>query len=72
MSDNTSIVYNNNVGPIVRTSDVALAVAEAAQIDNPNKEVHIVDRTAYLRIFCDQEMIIKRKTIEECLGKVLF
>ncbi len=66
---NTDIVHNNNVGPIVRAGDVALAVAEAAEIDNPDKEIKVLDQTAYLRISCEQEMIIRRETIEECLGK---
>jgi toluene monooxygenase system protein D len=69
MANNTDIVHNNNVGPIVRIGDVALALAEAAKIDNPNKDVKVLDQTAYLRISCEQEMIINRETIEECLGK---
>jgi len=69
MGNNTDIVHNNNVGPIVRAGDVALAIAEAAEIDNPDKEITVLDQTAYLRISCEQEMIIRRETIEECLGK---
>ncbi len=69
MSSNTDIVHNNNVGPVMRIGDVSLAVAEAAEIDNPDKTVVVQDRTAYLRISCEHEMIIKRDTIEECLGK---
>jgi len=69
MAKNTSIVHNNNVGPIVRAGEVALAVAEAAEIDNPDKEIKVLDQTAYLRISCEHEMIIRRETIEECLGK---
>jgi len=69
MSNNTDMVNNNNVGPIMRSGDVSIAVAEAAEIDNPTKDVVVLDQTAYLRISCDQEMIIKRETIEECLGK---
>ena len=69
MSISGDKVNNNMVGPIVRSGEVASAVAEAAEIDNPDKEVIVLDRTAYLRIYCNQEMIIKRETIEECLGK---
>lgn len=69
MSYNKDIVNNNNVGPIMRAGDVALAVAEAAEIDNPDKDIKVSDQTAYLRISCEQEMIIRRDTIEECLGK---
>jgi toluene monooxygenase system protein D len=69
MSNNTTIVHNNNVGPIVRAGDVALAVIEAAEIDNPNKKIVVNDQIAYYRISCEHDMVIKRKTIEECLGK---
>ncbi len=69
MSNNTDKVYNNNVGPIVRAGDVALAVIEAAEIDNPDKKIVVNDQVAYYRISCEHEMILRRKTIEECLGK---
>lgn len=69
MGSNTDLVNNNNVGPIMRTGDVSLAVAEAAEMDNPDKEIVVLDQTAYLRISCEQEMILRRETIEECLGK---
>jgi toluene monooxygenase system protein D len=69
MAVNGDKVNNNNVGPIMRSGDVALAVAEAAQIDNPDKDIQILDQTAYLRISCEQELILRRETIEECLGK---
>jgi len=69
MSNNTDIVNNNNVGPIVRAGDMALAIIEAAEIDNPDKKITVKDMTAYYRISCEHEMILKRETIEECLGK---
>ena len=62
-------LHNNNVGPVMRAGDMADAVAEAAEIDNPGKEIHVDDKIAYLRIFTDGEMIIRRETVEECLGR---
>ncbi len=62
-------INNNNVGPVVRAGDVAIAIAEAAEIDNPDKEITIVDKLAYLRISADSELILRRETIEECLGR---
>ncbi|RLA24524.1 MAG: monooxygenase [Gammaproteobacteria bacterium] len=62
-------IKNNNVGPVVRAGDVAIAIAEAAEIDNPDKEITVVDKLAYLRISADSELILKRETIEECLGR---
>ena len=60
---------NNNVGPIMRAGDMADAVAEAAEIDNPGKEIKVDDKLAYLRISTDGEMVLRRETIEECLGR---
>lgn len=60
---------NNRVGPIFRGGDVANAAQEAVEMDNPGKEVHIEDRGAYVRIECDHECILTRKSMEEVLGR---
>jgi toluene monooxygenase system protein D len=60
---------NNHVGPVMRQGDLARAVAEAAKIDNPDKTIIVDDKVAYLRIQTDGEMIIRRQTIEETLGR---
>ncbi len=60
---------NNRVGPILRSGDVALAAMEAVEVDNPDKEVRIEDRAAYVRIECDGECILTRRTMEEMLGR---
>lgn len=60
---------NNNVGPIVRAGKLADAIVEAAEIDNPDREITVQDKLAYLRIFTETELILKRTTIEECLGE---
>lgn len=60
---------NNMVGPILRQGEVARAVAEAAALDNPGKQVAVDDKLAYVRVQTDSEMIIRRSTIEEMLGR---
>lgn len=65
----TSSTGNNRVGPVMRNGELASAVAEAAAIDNPGKEISVEDKRAYLRIETDDEMILRRTTIEECLGR---
>ena len=60
---------NNHVGPVVRAGDIASAVVEAAEIDNPEKEISIDDKIAYVRISAEDELILNRETIEECLGR---
>jgi toluene monooxygenase system protein D len=57
------------VGPIVRCGDVADAVAEAAVIDNPSRDVTVEDHTAYLRVQCADECVIRRDTMQETLGR---
>lgn len=60
---------NNRVGPVLRQGALAKAVAEAAEADNPDKTITIDDKVAYVRISTDGEMILRRSTIEEMLGK---
>lgn len=57
------------VGPVVRAGEVADAVAEAARLDNPSREVTVVDHTAYVRVQCADECVIRRETMEETLGR---
>jgi len=61
--------HNNLVGPVMRGGDLAMAVIKTAKIDNPGKEVFVVDKRAYIRIHTEQEMILRRETIEEELGR---
>jgi toluene monooxygenase system protein D len=61
--------HNNLVGPVMRAGDLAMAVIEAAKIDNPGKEVFVEDKRAYIRIHTEHEMVLHRETIEEELGR---
>jgi toluene monooxygenase system protein D len=62
-------IKNNKVGPVMRASDVAQAAAEAAEMDNPDKTIEVDDKIAYLRISTDDELILTRASMEECLGR---
>jgi len=61
--------HNNLVGPVMRAGDLAMAIIEAAKVDNPGKEVFVDDKRAYIRIHTEQEMILRQETIEEELGR---
>ena len=61
--------HNNLVGPVMRAGDLAQAVIEAARVDNPDKEIFVDDKRAYIRIHAEQEMILRQATIEEELGR---
>jgi toluene monooxygenase system protein D len=63
------VLNNNNVGPVMRAGEVAQAVIEAAEMDNPEKEILVDDKKAYLRIFAEGELVLTRESIEECLGR---
>lgn len=60
---------NNRVGPILRQGALAKAVAEAAEVDNPGKTITVEDKLAYVRVSTDSELVLRRTTIEEMLGK---
>ena len=60
---------NNRVGPVLRASSITAAVVEAAQEDNPGKEIRVVDKLAYVRIDADGELILRRATLEQALGR---
>ena len=60
---------NNRVGPIIRSGEIAQAVAEAVEIDNPQKEIFIDDKVAYVRIAVENECILRKETLAEILGR---
>ena len=68
-SSSVKAYHNNLVGPVMRSGDLAQAIIEAARVDNPEKEIFVDDKRAYIRIHAEQEMILNRKTIEEELGR---
>ena len=53
----------------MRHGELATAVAEAAELDNPGKAITVEDKIAYLRIQTDDELVLTRATIEELLGR---
>jgi toluene monooxygenase system protein D len=60
---------NNRVGPVIRACDISRAVVEAAREDNPDSEIVVDDQIAYVRIYTDRELVIRRESIEEALGR---
>ncbi|MGR9091597.1 MAG: MmoB/DmpM family protein [Gammaproteobacteria bacterium] len=69
MSESDDVLFNNRVGPVMRSGEIADAVIEAAEMDNPDKDITVEDMNAYLRISADGELILTRESIEACLGR---
>ena len=69
MTTGDQALNNNRVGPVVRSGEIADAVIEAAEMDNPGKTIHVEDMNAYLRISTDNEMLLTRKSLQACLGR---
>ena len=59
----------NSVGPVLRAGEVADAVVEAIQEDNPDKEFVIENRIAYVRVETEGECYIRQETLSEMLGR---
>jgi toluene monooxygenase system protein D len=57
------------VGPVMRSGEVARAVIDAVQIDNPGKQVVVDDHVAYVRVHTAEECIITAATMSETLGR---
>ena len=60
---------NNRVGPVFRPGELADAAIEALRADNPDKEVVVDDRGAYIRVSVDGECILRRETVVHFLGR---
>ena len=59
----------NAVGPVLRAGEVADAVVEALQEDNPGKEFTVEDRVAYVRAETEGECVVRAETVARVLGR---
>ena len=57
------------VGPILRMSDDIDGIIQAIRDDNPDQEVRVIDRHAYVRIEGDPPLRLTRQSIEMQLGR---
>lgn len=66
---NATTLSNNLVGPVLRAGELADLIIEAIRRDNPGKDVHVVDKRAYLRVQMERQCVIRRTTMEELVGR---
>jgi toluene monooxygenase system protein D len=59
------------VGPVIRgvDHDMADALIEAIERDNPKAAVRVEDRGGYVRIGCPGRCVVTRRSLEEALGE---
>lgn len=60
---------NNRVGPVIKMGPLADAAIAAIEEDNPEREIHVIDRHAFLRVEAEDELIVRRATLERLLGR---
>lgn len=61
----------NAVGPVLRAGEMADAMIQALEEDNPGKEFNVQDHIAYVRIETEGECIVRRETLERALGRAV-
>lgn len=59
------------VGPVIRgvDDDIINAVIDAAEKDNPEREIVIDDRSGYVRIQAEREFVLTRRSMADVLGR---
>lgn len=63
------IERSNGVGPVLRAGELADVVVEAIRLDNPDADVSVIDKRAYLRVQIPDECIVRRTTVEQLLRR---
>jgi toluene monooxygenase system protein D len=61
----------NAVGPVLRAGEMADAMIQALEEDNPGKQFNVQDHIAYVRIETEGECIVRRETLERALGRAV-
>jgi toluene monooxygenase system protein D len=56
-------------GPLLRNNEMAEAIIEAIQEDNPDKPMTVADHTGYIRVECADGLVLRRATVESILGR---
>lgn len=59
------------VGPVIRgiDDDIINAVIDAAEQDNPERDIIVDDRSGYIRIQAASEFVLTRLSMAEMLGR---
>jgi len=58
----------NPVGPVLRMGDEVEQVIAAIEDDNPDAEIEVIDRGAYIRVQGEDEITVTEQTLRRYLG----
>ena len=58
----------NPVGPVLRMGDEVEQVIAAIEDDNPDTEIEVIDRGAYIRVQGEDEITVTEQTLRRYLG----
>lgn len=58
----------NPVGPILRMGDEVEQIVAAIEDDNPDTEIEVIDRGAYVRIQGEDRLVLTEATLQSYLG----
>ena len=60
--------FDDLVGPVIRAGNLAEAVVDAVALDNPDRDVFVLDREDYVRIHTVGECRLTRASLQAALG----
>jgi toluene monooxygenase system protein D len=58
----------NPVGPILRMGDEVEQVIAAIEDDNPDTDIEVIDRGAYVRVQGEDQIVVTERTLRRYLG----
>ncbi len=58
----------NPVGPVLRMGDEVEQIIAAIEDDNPDTNIEVIDRGAYVRVQGEDEITVTQKTLRRYLG----
>lgn len=59
----------NLVGPVLLSGEFVQVIADAIELDNPDRKLVVSDYLSYVRVHTPHECMIRRATVEHVLGR---
>lgn len=56
------------VGPVLRIGDEVEKIIAALEDDNPDAEIEVIDRGAYVRIQAEDKLVLTESTLQDYFG----